>query len=260
VRARLATGATVSAATMHFGVAVSWLRAQGDRLLGFACLAGGGLLVLLAYWGLSDSTDPAEGMAYLSSGGIGGLFLVGLGATLVLSADLRDSWRKLRLLERSALDATSLPNRSLIVVGQPAAGRGLARAAAGLGAGSGLAILVFGWNHIATQGTADEAYEGLAVAAVGLLLACFVAGSFVVALTRAVDRRMTSLLAPLLPSAAPESFVGHPLASGDTVLVADGLHRYHVAGCLGVAGLHTEPVKVSDVPTDLSPCLLCTEG
>jgi hypothetical protein len=245
---------------MHMSAVLLCLRAQGDRLLGFACLAGGGLFILLAYWGLSDSTDPAQGMAYLSSGGIGGLFLAGLGATLVLSADLRDSWRKLRILERSALDATSLPNRSLTVVGQPADGRGLTRAAAGIGMGSGLAILVFGWNHIATQGTADEAYEGLAVAAAGLLLACFVAGSFVVAMRRAVDRRMTSLLAPLLPSAAPTSFVGHSVASGDTVLVSDGLHRYHVAGCLAVAGLHTEPVKVSDMPTDLSPCLLCTEG
>jgi hypothetical protein len=236
---------------MHLSAVLACLRAQGDRLLGFTCLAVGGLVVLLAYWGLSDSTDPAQGMAYLSSGGIGGLFLVGLGATLVLSADLRDTWRKLRLLERSAPP---------IVAGQPSAGRSLARAAAGIGIGSGLAILVFGWNHIATQGTADEAYEGLAVAAAGLMLSCFAAGSFIVAMKRAVDRRMTSLLAPLLPPAAPGPFMDLPLAPGDTVLLADGLRRYHVAGCLAVAGLHAEPVKVSDVPTDFAPCLLCTEG
>ncbi|MGH7946253.1 MAG: hypothetical protein ACREF9_14765, partial [Opitutaceae bacterium] len=248
-------------AAMHFSAALCCLRAQGDRLLGFGCLAGGGLMVLLAYWGLSDSTDPAQGMAYLASGGIGGLFLVGLGATLILSADLRDSWRKLRLLERSAtLDGTSLPNESLSDTTQPSASRGLARVAAGIGMGSGLAIVVFGWNHIATQGTADEAYEGLAVAAAGLLLSCFVAGSCIVVMRRAVDRRMASLLAPLLPPAPSASILDLPLAPGDTVLVADGLRRYHFAGCLAVAGLHAEPVKVSDVPADLAPCLLCTEG
>lgn len=241
---------------MHLGAVLSCLRAQGDRLLGFACLAGGGLLVLLSYWGLSDSTDPAQGMAYLSSGGIGGLFLVGLGATLVLSAALRDSWRKLRLLERRA----PFPSRSPLVAAPPAAGRGPARAATGIGMGVGLAILVFGWNHIATQGTADEAYEGLAAAAAGLSLSCFVAGAFIVAMRRAVDRRMASLFAPLHPPAAPGRFVDLSLAPEDTVLVADGLRRYHVAGCLAVAGLQAEPVKVSEVPAEFAPCLLCSEG
>jgi hypothetical protein len=245
---------------VHLSAALCCLRAQGDRLLGFAFLVGGGFLIFLAYWGLSDSTDPAQGMAYASSGGLGGLFLVGLGATLVVSADLRDSWRKLRLLERtSPPDSTSFPGRSS-VARPPFTDRGLARVAAGVGMGAGLAILVFGWNHIATQGTADEAYEGLAAGAAGLMLSCVVAGAFIVAMRRAVDRRMGSLLVRFLPPAAPDRFVDLPLDAEDTVLLADGLRRYHVAGCLAIAGLRAESAKVGDVPADFAPCLLCTGG
>jgi hypothetical protein len=241
---------------------ICWVRAEGDRLVGFGFLGGGALLVVLAYWGLSDSTDPAQGMAYLSSGGIGGLFLVGLGSTLLLSADLRDTWRKLRGLERSAMNGrSSLQDQSVNqLVSRSTTGGGYAPVATGIGMGVSLGILVFGWNHIATNGSADEAFEGLAIAATGLLVCGLVAGSFIVVMRRAVERRARSLFAPWLSDAAWSSsspdYHGDPSA---TVLLAEGLRRYHVAGCLALAGLETKAVAADGVAADLTPCLLCME-
>ena len=247
---------------MRRSALICWVRAEGDRLLGYGFLAAGPLLVLLAYWGLSDSTDPAQGMAYLSSGGIGGLFLVGLGSTLLLSADLRDTWRKLRALERSAANGrSSLHDRPVDqAVNRSSAVAGFGPVAAGLGMGVGLGILVFGWNRIATDGSADEAFEGLAVAATGLLVCGLVAGSFIVVMRRAVEGRASSLLAPRLSNAAwPSPPFDHNGDTSGTVLLAEGLGRYHVAGCLALAGLETRSVPADTVSGDLTPCLLCME-
>jgi hypothetical protein len=41
-----------------------------------------------------------------------GLFLLGLGALLWVSADLRDEWRKLDSIDRHLLDRGSLPTAS----------------------------------------------------------------------------------------------------------------------------------------------------
>ncbi len=245
---------------MHRRAVLGLLRAQGDRVLAFGCLGGGGLLVFLAYWRLSAKADPAQGMAYLASGGIGGLFLIGLGATLVVSADLRDSWRKLRLLEHSATGDTGAPlaRSAGHLGGREFPASGFTRGAAGFGLGAGLAILVFGWNHIATDGTAGEAYEGLAVAAAGVLVAGLVAGCFIVVMRKAVEDRAAALLAPWLPSTAVP-VADHRLAPGGRVLVAEGLRRYHSEGCLAVAGVATESVEVTAVPAGLVPCLLCQE-
>lgn len=73
---------------------------QWDRAAGWAAIAAGGVVLLVGWFGLSGTAFPAEQIPYLMSGGIGGLFLLGVGAVLVLSADLRDEWRKLDALER----------------------------------------------------------------------------------------------------------------------------------------------------------------
>jgi hypothetical protein len=48
---------------------------------------------------VSDTLNTGEQLPYVVSGGMVGLFLLGLGAMLWLSADLRDEWRKLDRLE-----------------------------------------------------------------------------------------------------------------------------------------------------------------
>ncbi len=62
-------------------------------------MVAGGIGVVLGWIGVSGAVYPAEQLPYLVSGGLGGLFLLGVGATLWLSADLRDEWRHLDTLE-----------------------------------------------------------------------------------------------------------------------------------------------------------------
>ena len=76
-----------------------WLRAQWDRVLGALSMAAGGLAIVLGWWGVSGTTKTSHQLPYLISGGLGGLFLLGVGATLWLSADLRDEWRHLASME-----------------------------------------------------------------------------------------------------------------------------------------------------------------
>ncbi|MCU1594525.1 MAG: hypothetical protein JWO12_1917 [Frankiales bacterium] len=71
------------------------LTALWDRGLSLALLVAG-LVMLLVGWKLvSDTPFPAEQLPYMISAGIGGLAVLGIGATLWLSADLRDEWHKL---------------------------------------------------------------------------------------------------------------------------------------------------------------------
>ena len=71
------------------------LRSQWDRVLAIASVIAGVIVLIVGYVGVSNSGYSAEQLPYLISGGIGGIFLLGLGAVLWLSADLRDEWRLL---------------------------------------------------------------------------------------------------------------------------------------------------------------------
>ena len=77
-----------------------WLTTQWDRAAAVAAVLVGALALALGWWGMSDSAFPAAQLPYLVSGGMVGLFAVGIGATLWLSADLRDEWRKLDRIEQ----------------------------------------------------------------------------------------------------------------------------------------------------------------
>jgi hypothetical protein len=72
-----------------------WLRNQWDRTLAIVLGLAGLLAIYLGWRGVSDALIPSQQIPYLASGGILGLFLLGAGATLWLSSDLRDEWRKL---------------------------------------------------------------------------------------------------------------------------------------------------------------------
>jgi hypothetical protein len=80
---------------------IRYLRAQWDRVAAFVALVAGGAALVAGWFGASGSGYPAEQLPYVISGGLGGLFLLGLGATLWLSADLRDEWRKLDRVEEA---------------------------------------------------------------------------------------------------------------------------------------------------------------
>jgi hypothetical protein len=73
----------------------TWVKANWDRALALALVALGALALLLGWLGIDDALYPGQQIPYVLSGGIGGLFALGAGAVLWLSADLRDEWRKL---------------------------------------------------------------------------------------------------------------------------------------------------------------------
>jgi hypothetical protein len=76
-----------------------WLRLQWDRVFGAASVITGAVALLTGWSKVSATPYPAEQIPYVVSAGLGGLFLLGVGATLWHSADLRDEWRKLDRLE-----------------------------------------------------------------------------------------------------------------------------------------------------------------
>ena len=60
-----------------------------------AAFAAGAAALLLGWAGSSGTVYPAQQIPFLISGGLVGVVLIGVGATLWISADLRDEWRKL---------------------------------------------------------------------------------------------------------------------------------------------------------------------
>jgi hypothetical protein len=78
---------------------VKMIREQWDRALGWVAIGLGGLALILGWLGVSRYGFPASQLPYIISGGIGGVILVGVGAVLLLSADIQDEWRKLDIID-----------------------------------------------------------------------------------------------------------------------------------------------------------------
>jgi hypothetical protein len=77
---------------------------QWDRSAGIVFSVIGVIALIKGWMGVRGTPVLAEQTRYIVSGGIGAVFLLGLGATLWLSADLRDEWRKLDRIEQSLGD------------------------------------------------------------------------------------------------------------------------------------------------------------
>lgn len=95
-----------------------WLRAQWDRVAAWVSIVLGALALLLGWLGVSNTAYPAAQLPYIVSGGLVGIFLLGVGALLWLSADLRDTWRKLDELARTEGDGDLRASDAVEVTGQ----------------------------------------------------------------------------------------------------------------------------------------------
>jgi hypothetical protein len=73
-----------------------WARVHWDRAVAVFAAIGGAVAIFIGWNGASQTAYPAEQLPYLLSGGLIGMVLFGTGATLWLSADLRDEWGELR--------------------------------------------------------------------------------------------------------------------------------------------------------------------
>ena len=79
-----------------------------DPRLVFAILAmgAGAIALLLGWYGVAGTYDPGVQLSYLVSGGLGGLFLAGVGAALVSSSNMRQATRKIDDLQRTMDELT----------------------------------------------------------------------------------------------------------------------------------------------------------
>jgi hypothetical protein len=73
-----------------FEISPDLARRFADTRIVLAVLAaiGGAIALFVGYLGVSGTLDPAKQLPYLVSGGVGGLFLLGVAAALLFSADL----------------------------------------------------------------------------------------------------------------------------------------------------------------------------
>ena len=91
-----------------------YTRNQWDRIGAWLCVLGGVVTQVAGYLGVSGTLDIGKQVPYVVSGGMVGLFLLGLGALLWLSADLRDEWRKLDAIDSYLLERGRLPAPSML--------------------------------------------------------------------------------------------------------------------------------------------------
>ena len=77
---------------------------QWDRSAGIVFSVIGVIALIKGWMGVRGTPVLAEQTRYIVSGGIGAIVLLGIGATLWISADLRDEWRKLDRIEQSLGD------------------------------------------------------------------------------------------------------------------------------------------------------------
>ena len=100
-----------------------WLRANPDRAAAWICVGLGVIALLVGFHGIAGTGYPAEQMPYLLSGGIGGALLIAFGATLLLSADMRDEWHTLDRIEKrlEALEQQQSDGATAAISEQPVA-------------------------------------------------------------------------------------------------------------------------------------------
>jgi hypothetical protein len=91
---------------------VKFLRSWWDRLSAWAAIGVGVIALLIGYFGVSGTPYVAKQLPYFISGGLFGIFMLGIGAMLWLSADLRDEWRELRDIKVMMSRRESLPPSS----------------------------------------------------------------------------------------------------------------------------------------------------
>ena len=77
---------------------MTFVRQQWDRVAAGALLILGSVVILLGWLGVSGTTHVAAQLPYFISGGLFGLFLLGIGHMLWTSADIRDEWSELRAI------------------------------------------------------------------------------------------------------------------------------------------------------------------
>lgn len=103
---------------------LDWRQAAGMALIGLGAIA-----IIVAWYGVSGTLDPAEQMPYISSGGFGGAALIAIGVTLLSSFEhSRDRAALEEVLERLDSVEGELSELRATAVATPPATNGTTRA------------------------------------------------------------------------------------------------------------------------------------
>jgi hypothetical protein len=245
-----------------------FLRAEWDRVAGYAFVLAGAVALVFGFVGVRTAADVIDEISYLVTGGIGAIFLLGVGATLLLSADLHDDFRKLDRVE-GKLDAIhqALVERhpDLVVdvrrIEEPApaaapsgvlAVRRYRRLilAGGIGA---TGLFLAGALVTANQASTDHMAGGVGLALSGGMLVAVLAGVMVGQLKGRLERQTLVALGPWLAEAAS----GTTQVAASEVWVVDGLSLYHRAGCRALEGRAAAGQARAMLTAGLRPCGLC---
>ncbi len=250
-----------------------FLRAEWDRVAGYACLAAGVVLLVAGFVGVRTSADVIDEISYLVTGGIGSIFLLGVGATMLLSADLHDDFRKLHRVEQKLdrverlllarhpdlLDTADPPRPSSSPPSPAGANGAPAVRRSRLFAGIGMAVagVLFGAGALRTghQASTDHLAGSVGLALGGALLVALVAAVMVAQLRASVEQRKVAVLGNWMTLAAETPDAIGP--AGPAVFVVPGLPFYHRAGCQLLEDRPVTEIDRTALARGTAPCRLC---
>ena len=273
---------------------VNWLKSQRDRVVAWTLIAIGGLCILGGWLGVTNTVDVYNQLTYLVSGAIVGLFFLGVGVALLLSADFHDEWRKLDRIETllrgrpvsdvdeildlgheesKATGGSSGSNsrrnegitETVMMASAVPAGvatavlpirRELAWALPGLVVA--VALIAFSWIKATNSTDAQVGADAVLIAVYGVF-ACGVGVALHSRwLRQALARRKGQLLGPFLRAATTTGVeIRAEVVDDGTLYVAEvGGRRYHRAGCAIVASQRAVPATAAQVQ-HLVACQLC---
>jgi hypothetical protein len=249
------------------------LRAQWDRALVAVLAAAFVIVVLSGRQQLATSTSNSEQVAFLISGGFGGLFLLFVAITVLLVAELRDTGHKLDRIDHALRGEPLATPRQVLAhaeagesrpAGRPTSGASgtkgwLTRPALVCGACwiLGGVLVTGGWLTAAGTGSLARAMDGLALAAAGFTLA--VAGLVSLSLGLGIGRaRRLRRLSDGLVDVESNTAVENPaLGYNSGYWSAAGLRRFHRWSCVALVHAEGSPHLVDVSTSDLEPCLIC---
>jgi hypothetical protein len=241
----------------------SWwtlLRAEWDRVTGVVLVISGAAALFLGYRGVAGSPFVSVQLPYIISGGLGGLFLCGVGVALLVMADLHDEWRKLDRIEAAILGHWTEPPLDSLPETETERTPAIQRHRAGVGIGSILAVvvLVAAWDRAAGSAQAPIGFQSVAVGSFAVVLTVAVATVVIVGRRSELTRRRAALLGAWSTSsrAVPPSERSADSQSAHLLITPES-RRFHRPQCPTLAGLEKTAVRRDAVPPGLEPCGIC---
>ena len=248
-------------------------RAEWDRALAGAIIVGGGALLVVSQQQLSASPSRAEQVAYLTSGGFGGLLAILAGVVLLLVLSMRDTSHKLNRVE-AAIRGEPLPAPGATLarlVSAPHQAKAndhpIARPnpwpaiASGMLIAAGCALTIGGWLSAARTQDLAKALNGLPLAGAGVGLAAAGLVGYALWARLTLQRRMRACLGSVRITSSPSPRTKQHIATvtnGSAVAwTASGLTYFHLAECPALHGAAGDTSSVAVASTTLRPCPLC---